>query len=209
MPTSIEFIYFDLGNVVVHFDPEIGCHNIAQLTGVNSTTVHGIIHETTLQTEYETGSVSSGEFVSRFAAASKTNPDPALFLKAASDIFDVNRSMIPVLTQLQNCGFPIGLLSNTCPAHWEFLTSRFASIERIFKKQFRILSFESGSMKPDQRIYQNAIEAAGCPPDRIFFTDDRPENVAAARKNSIHAELFESVEKLMCDLAECHVRINI
>ncbi len=209
MPKSIEFIYFDLGNVILHFDPEIGCQNIAQLTGLDSARIHSVIHETSLQTDYESGTVSSGKFVSRFAAASGTNPDPAQLLKATSNMFTFNRSMIPVLTQLQNCGFPIGILSNTCPAHWEFLTGRFPAIERIFRKPYCVLSFESGSMKPDERIYRDAIQAAGCPPERIFFIDDRLENVTAARKHSIRAELFESVEKLLRDLDKNKIRINL
>jgi HAD superfamily hydrolase (TIGR01509 family) len=37
-------------------------------------------------------------------------------------------------------------------------------------------------MKPDPALYRVVESAAGVPPARILFIDDRPENVEAARK---------------------------
>jgi FMN phosphatase YigB (HAD superfamily) len=67
-------------------------------------------------------------------------------------------------------------------------------------------------MKPDGKIYQSAISMAnqlvGCQPDEIFFTDDKPENVAAAIEAGMNAKLFESAALLNLQLRESGVSFN-
>jgi FMN phosphatase YigB (HAD superfamily) len=60
-------------------------------------------------------------------------------------------------------------------------------------------------MKPDRRIYDVAIAAAGKPPESLFFTDDRPENIASAASLGIQAHHFRSVNELVTALKECGV----
>ncbi len=72
-----------------------------------------------------------------------------------------------------------------------------------------ILSFELGAMKPDPPIYQAAVEAAGIPAGEVFFTDDRPENVAGAKQVGIDAVLFTSPQQLIADLTHRGVRFNL
>jgi HAD superfamily hydrolase (TIGR01509 family) len=46
-------------------------------------------------------------------------------------------------------------------------------------------------MKPSPEIYQEAVRSAGCSPAECFFTDDKQENVDAARRAGIDAIRFE------------------
>ena len=45
----IEFVYFDLGNMLVAFDPEISCRNVADLVGVSIDDARRVIYESGLQ----------------------------------------------------------------------------------------------------------------------------------------------------------------
>jgi HAD superfamily hydrolase (TIGR01509 family) len=45
-------------------------------------------------------------------------------------------------------------------------------------------------MKPSPAMYQAALEATGSRAEECFFTDDRAENVEAARALGIRAEVF-------------------
>ena len=63
-------------------------------------------------------------------------------------------------------------------------------------------------MKPDAHIYAVAEEAAGVHADGIYFTDDRAENVAAARAAGWQAELFTDVLQLAETLEERGVTFN-
>jgi HAD superfamily hydrolase (TIGR01509 family) len=71
------------------------------------------------------------------------------------------------------------------------------------------LSFRLGAMKPDRLAFERAAELAGVSPHEIFFTDDRAENVAAAREVGYDAVLFESVSQLNEALRQRGVRINL
>lgn len=66
-------------------------------------------------------------------------------------------------------GLPIqyGLCSNLSPDYVPAL-ARFPEISPAF----RVLSCQVGCMKPDPRIYELVLEAAGVPAGRILFTGD-------------------------------------
>lgn len=56
------------------------------------------------------------------------------------------------------------------------------------------VSGRMGVIKPDPAIYA-AVEAdCGLPPDRLLFTDDRPENIAAAATRGWRTHLFQGPE---------------
>jgi putative hydrolase of the HAD superfamily len=131
-----------------------------------------------------------------------------LFSRASSDIFWINRAILPVVTQLRAVAFPMGILSNTCSAHWEFISSgRFRSVMELFSEH--VLSFVSKCMKPDLRIFHDAIDRAGVPADRILFVDDRSENVAGAIEAGIDAHQYHSVPELVQLFHRRGLKINL
>ena len=101
------------------------------------------------------------------------------FLTACGDIFWLNEPTIPVVSQLAQLNIGLGILSNTCEAHWDFAMKRFLALPQLFP--IRVTSFEAKSMKPDAKIYEVAVKKAGVLPSEIFFIDDKPENVQAAK----------------------------
>ena len=63
-----------------------------------------------------------------------------------------------------------------------------------------MLSYEVGALKPDDKIYREAIQRAGCRPEECFFTDDIAINVDAARNNGMDAVQFVSAAQLEGEL---------
>ena len=107
--------------------------------------------------------------------------------------------MKPVLAHLKECGFRLGLLSNTCEMHWDYFASgRYAMIPDFF--DVVTLSFRVGAMKPDPKIYAAAAEAAHVRPDEIFFMDDTAGHVAAAHACGYDAVQYTDTAKLVNDL---------
>jgi len=210
MMSSVEFIYFDLGNVIFNFDHSFAFRNVEQLCGVSPTQVNEILFEQDLQQQYETGLIDCTQFHEEFCRRaeldSSKQPSKDALLQAISDIFWVNRPTIPVLTQLKARGFPLGILSNTCDAHWQFVFSRHAVLRTLFGPL--VLSYEEKSMKPDSKIYEAAIERVGVDPGKIFFTDDRQENVDGAVAAGIDAVLFKGALDLVAQLQSRGVVIN-
>lgn len=204
---SIDFIYFDLGNVILNFDHELGCQQVESISGVASAQVRRVIFDSGLQNQYETGLVSSAEFYQAFCEATDSRPDQAEFLAAISGIFNWNTRIYPLVTQLAAGGYPLGILSNTCQAHWDWISAGHTIFRRLFRAV--ILSYEVQSMKPDATIYERAIEQAACESKRCFFVDDRLENVEGAQRSGMDAVVYGSALDLTRQLAMRGVEVNL
>jgi putative hydrolase of the HAD superfamily len=159
-----------------------------------------------LEEKYETGLIDGEQFHEEFCRLTNSQTSKDKLLLAASDIFVANVAIFPLLAQLRARGFPIGILSNTCQAHWDYVQTRYLVLRDFFSPH--ILSYEVKSMKPNAKIYQRAVEQAGCEFQRCFFVDDRPENVAGAISAGMDAVLYHSVAELACQLARRGVNVN-
>ncbi|MGI9467303.1 MAG: HAD family hydrolase [Rubripirellula sp.] len=183
MNHQIEFVYFDLGNVLVRFDPNIACNNLLERFGVRKQQSWEAIYNSGFQDRFEHGQYSGEEFAEQIRQSLGVNAErmpTAGLLDAVSDMFTPIDVMAEVLHRVRENGFGVGLLSNTCHAHWDWIRR-----QSYFMNQFRfdatVLSFEEGVMKPDSVIYEIAEERVGVPAESIFFLDDKPENINAAR----------------------------
>ena len=205
--SSIDFIYFDLGKVILDFEHEIGCRNVAEVAGITPETVREVLFDTGLEVKYETGLLSCDEFHQAFCTATNSRPSKDELLVGMSDIFSPNRAIFPLISQLRAVNFPIGILSNTCTAHWEFVYAKYTILREYFSPL--MLSYQVKSMKPDSKIYERALEAAGCELGKCFFVDDRPENVNAANAAGMDAVLYRTVPDLIEQLVQRGVAINL
>lgn len=191
-----EFFYFDLGNVLLYFDHNLSMRKMAQVAGISPSQMNAIVMETSLQIEYETGRISGVAFVQRIADAIGRDLDVADVLHAAADMFVPNHQILPVLARVQEMGIPMGLLSNTCEAHWNWIMElAYPQVVGWFGPI--ILSYEVKCMKPDLHIYTEARRLAKTSPSNIFFTDDRADNVAGAISAGWQAEVFVNADRLM------------
>ncbi|HMP79802.1 MAG TPA: HAD family phosphatase [Pirellulaceae bacterium] len=203
----IDFVYFDLGNVLVNFDHDRGCRQVASLAHLTPERVRSIIFDSELQAAYEAGRLTTKEFCEEFNRRAGTRLETAAFAQAASDIFWLNDPIWPLIDQLLLEERRLGVLSNTCDAHWAWVTGHLVP-ELCQKFDEIVLSFEEGVAKPDSRIYELAAARAGVAPERIFFTDDRPENISAAQHAGWQAHLFESAQQTADTLASLGVTVK-
>ena len=195
-----KFVFFDLGNVILNFDHSLIGVNVKQKCGLPPDSVNEFILGGELQTHYETGLITSEQFHAEFCKEFGEHLSLEELKIAASDIFELNTETVSIIERLHANRVSIGVLSNTCEAHWEFAVDRFPPVKEYFSK--RVLSYEAKSMKPDKVIYEHAIELANCAPNEIFFMDDRQENVDGAIAVGIDAALFVGASRLEKDLSE-------
>jgi glucose-1-phosphatase len=189
-----KFIYFDLGNVLLSFSHETACRNMAALAGVTAEQVRTAVFDSALELAYERGDLSSREFYEQFCTVTGRRPDFDALCLAASDMFAEVEPVVALVKQLRDRGLRLGILSNTCDAHWQFCLDRFRHVTDLFP--VHALSFRLRALKPEARIYRGAAELAGVAPGEIFFTDDRHENVQAAVEAGFDAVLFQSAAQL-------------
>ncbi len=203
---TINFIYFDLGRVLLDFTHERGFEQIAAASGLTAQAVNDAMMKSGLSDRYETGELTSEEFHKAFCETTGSHISLDDLMTAWGDIFDLMPATVALAANLRSAGNRIGILSNTCAAHWEFAARKFRVLDQIFDPV--VTSYEAKSMKPDAGIYQAAAQAAACDPGNLFFVDDREENVEGARKLGWHAVLFQSARQLSHDLEALGVEFN-
>lgn len=193
------FLYFDLGNVLLFFDHRKAARQMAEVAGVPAELVWEIVFASGLEHRYEAGELSTPEFFEIFCRETNSRPDFQALAAAAGDIFVVNAPLVELLAHLSGRGHRLGLLSNTCEAHWNhFSSGRYPPIPEAFDSV--VLSFRVKAMKPDARIYAIAAEQAGVPPHEIFFVDDIAGHVASARDFGFDAVQYTTPEALKVEL---------
>lgn len=186
----IKFVYFDLGKVLVDFCHERMCRQMAATASVPVEQVRKLVFDKGLNEMADRGTVSNQMFHKMFCEELGVEPDFDSLVNATADIFSLKEDMLALVDLVRSAGIHTGILSNTCPIHWEFISSRFGELKPKFDSF--ILSFELGLLKPEAAIYQRAIEVTGLLPHNIFFVDDRQENVDGAVAAGINAVLFTS-----------------
>jgi glucose-1-phosphatase len=197
------FIYFDLGNVLLSFSHERMCRQMAAAAGVATEAVRRALFESgggpSVQWLFERGDVNALAVYEHFCEALGVRPEMDMLFAAGCDIFDQIGESVAIVERLHAAGMRLGIMSNTNPIDWGFVTSgRFPFLNRCF--EHFALSYEVRAMKPERAIYEAAVAKAGCKAGEVFFTDDKPENVEGALMAGLDAVLFTSPQQLAVDL---------
>lgn len=189
------FVFFDLGNVLLCFDHQIACDQMAQLCELAPETIRDVVFNSPLQQRYERGEISSEEFYQGFCNRLQVQPDYQQLMQAASDIFQPADGVIQIVQELTLLGYQLGLLSNTCEAHWDWIqTLGFQWLKNCFETY--VLSFQVHYLKPELEMYETASEQAQRPPAELLLIDDRCENVEGAKLAGWDAIEFVGLNEL-------------
>ncbi len=185
-------VFFDLGNVLIFFDHQKMCRQVASCSGLALTQVEQIMAQ--YGPSYERGEVDSRFVYDEICKAACEELDFDALMLAVSDIFEPNDPVISIAKALKDKGHHLFLLSNTCEAHFTFAHSKFAFLKQIFDGF--VLSYQVGARKPEKKIYEKALEIAGCPNRPCFYTDDILLYVESARSLHIDAEQYTNPNDL-------------
>jgi FMN phosphatase YigB (HAD superfamily) len=189
------FLYFDLGNVLLSFSHERMCAQMAAVAGVEPAIVRRALFESedgiSAQSRFERGELNALAVYEHFCEAAGVRPDRESLFAAGRDMFAEIAGAVAIVERLAGAGQRLGIMSNTNPIDWEFVTSgRFPFLNRSFEQT--VLSYQVRAMKPERAIYDAAVARAGVPAREVFFADDRQENVAGALAAGLDAVLFTS-----------------
>ena len=167
------------------------CRQIADYTALELECVQQMMHK--YGDLYERGSLTTQEIYDNLCQMSQKKLNFNTVTQAISDIFKPNDPVIAIAHQVKEKGHRLFLLSNTCEAHFTFAISQFP-----FLKKFDgyVLSYEVGARKPEKKIYEKALEIAGCQNKECFYTDDILSYIETARLLEIDAEQYTNPEEL-------------
>lgn len=204
---AIRFIFFDLGKVLVNFDLDQMMRQVSDVTGAPIDEITSALFDDGLHERFELGQLTIEDYQREFCERIGRQPDLNALRRAATEFFELDATILPVISGLCQTRFPLGVLSNTCITHWEYCCRRYAFLRECF--QLPLPSFELGMLKPHREIYDQAAERAGVAPQEIFFTDDLIENVEGARAAGWNAVQFTNARQLVDDLRTAGVSLNL
>jgi len=189
---AIDVVIFDIGNVLVEWHPEA---TFDRLIGPERR--HALF--TNVDIAAMNDRVDLGEEIADVVReAADLHPeyrdDLMLWHSNWADMFAPEIPLSGVLLRaLRARNFPVMALSNFGTSTLE-LADRMYPVLTEFDRRF--VSGHLRMMKPDPAIYAEVETETGIDPARIFFTDDRDENIAVAAGRGWQTHLFEHPQGL-------------
>jgi putative hydrolase of the HAD superfamily len=201
---KIEALLFDLGKVLIDFNFETGVQALHGACSISRGRFEEVLWDETWIQRYERGEISTAEFHTYLRETAALEMDLQGFCNVWSSVFLPGLLVSEKLLATLKSRYPLILVSNTNEAHFEFVRTHYPAVDYF---EQHILSYEVGSLKPDRKIFEQAIRVSGCRPEALFFTDDREENILAARELGIHAHQFKTEALLIAALQAADVEM--
>lgn len=193
-------ILFDLGNVLCSFDWEASVERLAdRLAGTGAAEiVRWLLGPHGPHDPYCRGQIDDRMLLQ--ALHDRWDPDRRLadawLRELWCDMFTPLPEVLGLIDRLRGQAH-LGLVSNTNPMHFEHL-------DRLLRLQDRFdaltLSHQVGALKPDRRMFEHALAAAGAAPGQALFIDDVAPFVAAARLRGLRGHVFVGAQPLRWEL---------
>ena len=191
-------LVFDLGGVVVRWDPDAIINGVFSDPGARKAVRAGVFaHPDWL--ELDRGTLGRDEAIARGAQRTGLPPaDIERLLRAVPPSLEPFPDTVALLRKLKARGYPLYCLSNM----------HFASIEHLeathdFFALFdgKVISCRLNFCKPEPEIYRHLLATYGLQPSRTVFIDDVEANTAAAAKLGMRTIRFESAAQCERELA--------
>lgn len=183
----IKNIIFDMGNVLLQYDPGVCLRHFVEQEE-DRALIRRELFEGPEWVEGDLGHITDEE---RFDGVSKRVPERLhRELKACTEQWHM--CMQPVAGAKEFCGYArekgyrIFVLSNASSSFYQYF-QRFAPLDYF---DGIVVSCDIHMIKPDVRIYQYLLDKYHLKPEKSFFIDDMPENVAGAKKAGIRGAVF-------------------
>ncbi len=193
----IRCVIFDLGKVIVPFDLQRGYAGLQSCCRYPASEIPKRIASTDLVERFEVGRVSSEEFVRELSALLDLRVSYDEFCRLWSSIFLPDPLVPDELVAGLSRRYRLLLLSNTNVLHYAMIRETYPILRHF---EDAVLSFEVGAVKPDPRIYREAVARASCPAEECLFIDDIKSYVEAAQQIGMQAVQFCGVAQLERDL---------
>jgi FMN phosphatase YigB (HAD superfamily) len=192
--------------VLGFFDYRRTLKRLAAHTDLSGPEMYAAICESALGDAYESGRMSSAEFLTGIRALCRLRCSDEVLSEAWSDIFHPNVEVCGLVTALKP-RYRLLLGSNTNELHSRWFRRQFADTLQHF--DHLVLSHEIGVCKPDAGFFEHCLGHAGAEAEECLFIDDLPANIAGARACGWQGIVYRSFEDLQHQLRELGVLLTI
>jgi FMN phosphatase YigB (HAD superfamily) len=176
---KVKAVVFDLGKVLVDFDYGIAACSLARDSKATAEEIRAVIDQTPLLFRYESTQMTTPEFYEQVRCQIGFRGGFDEFAATFGDIFTEIPTMTRLHSEIRQHDVPTFILSNTNEIAVGHIRRNFPFFANFTDY---IFSYEHGTLKPGNRIYEIAEERSGCRGGEILFLDDKPENVETGAK---------------------------
>lgn len=178
----IKNIIFDIGNVLVSFQPQIYFQSLLQ---EKCEEICHIVFYSKWWKQYDNGWISLKE-VQQALLQEYPNYNKEI-LSVSDHWFTLMRPIDEMLQFLDECkqnGYHIYMISNLSEDSYDYLQEQYHLFDQA---DGMVLSFQEKFGKPDPRMYQFLCKRYALAPSTCLFLDDRKENIDAAAQCGIRS----------------------
>lgn len=173
---NIQFIYFDLGNVLFKVDHCRAWENTRKYSSLSTQELYERFYGAGEMIEHMTGNLSDDEFFSQLKSLLEFEKSVAHLKTIWEDVFLPIEERLKTISKIAAI-IPTGVLSNISPVHSRFLEKKHAQMQKFSHK---VYSWETGFMKPRKEIFAQATRLCGFSPPNCLFVDDQEQHTRAA-----------------------------
>lgn len=178
---SIYTVLFDIGNVLTHDGHETYLtHKPNRLSENLGLSTQEILNKTApvFRTYAVRTIVNETDFWNDMGLALGTSFSDKVIRNLKQELDDINTEAIAVFQSLKERGIAIGVISNCTPFFYASI-SKLLSLSTYVDPTLYFLSYEKGLLKSNGLF---ELAATKLDPSQTFIIDDRPKNVAHAKK---------------------------
>ncbi|MFH1568231.1 MAG: HAD-IA family hydrolase [Gemmatimonadota bacterium] len=196
----VRWLVFDLGGVVVDFDPDAAWVPYARQSPQREAAICALVTDPEgPRARLSEGRISAAEY---FAAVDGALGKPlSLSAHKAIDVAVLRGErpgMAALLGALDGTA-RLACCSNTHDLHWRHMLATYPCMARF---EVQLASHLMGVRKPAPEAYEITCQRLGARPEECVFIDDGRENVEAARRVGMVGIHFESPARLVETLGE-------
>ena len=183
----VDAVVFDIGNVLIEWNPER--HYDRVIGEERRRAMFDLIDLHGMNDEIDRGA----PFRDTIYKAADQHPEWAEDIRRWHDEWiEMASPAIPhsvaLLRELRSKGIPCFCLTNFGIGSFAYAETQYPFLTEFDR---RFVSGQLGTIKPEPRIFEIVEEESGLEPGHILFTDDRTDNIDAAKARGWQTHLFE------------------
>jgi FMN phosphatase YigB (HAD superfamily) len=187
----IKTVLFDLGNVLVHIDPDAFWRNLG-FTRPEEASPFAESYASWIR-QYETGYIAGTDFLNGLCNIFNKRFTIGRLEAAFSGIIQEPVAGMNEIVRRISSTNQTALASNTSEIHYNASRMKCETLMLLHKSY---LSYQLHSMKPAGDFYEAIIRDRGAAPAELLFIDDNAENVNAAKSAGMQGIHFKNTRLL-------------
>lgn len=201
---KIKNIVFDIGNVLVRWDPQSVVETLFP-THPDPTALTRKLFKDTPWYDINLGKITEPQLIQHYHQTLQIDP-----VKLEHLFHAIKESLIPIegsfdlAKQLHLAGYPLYLLTDNTREIVRYLKTTY-DFWPLFTGL--VSSAEVGYLKPSSGIYNFLLNTYQLIPTETLFMDDLMMNVEGAKAVGMHSIQFTTVEQCVQDLRKLNIKI--